>query len=549
MCGLSGYFCRESGEKSEILKGLFDEAAKRGSDGFGYFKYNIETENYEYSHNTTLDFDIENIQLNKGDILISNHRAAPETECSVKEHEREKTLQPIFNEEANVVIVHNGSVSETIVNEFSDKMKTNIDSEAIIHAYVKFGRNMKQTMEYLVGGFAFLLLDMDKKKLYAVCSHNPLYNGYVRGHGLFFSSTLEGVFDTVSYLKNHPVNMNLMAVWEDYYANQMPEYNIVEIDLLSGMCNDYSFEPRYVTSTYDPYITKKNDEIITLVSASGGLDSSTTLAALKTADMNPIAVHFKYGHRGQEAEELAIENITKILDVPLVKFDIEQNMKMLDRGMLTDPTAKITTGTNDGLKTTAAWTVFRNHLFLTYMAGLAESMIMKDNYKNVYITGGFMNLTESGVYPDNSERFVESGLNFFKYSITGTRIKPLYGLCNILKTEQYLLLHHLGYLDKLSPWLVSCDRPIVKDGKPYNCAKNDVPACGSGLLSYWAVGMAGLTDDRNYYEIDENEEYEKYNLKDNLELKQNLHIINVMNKLQLPKENWEILCNEVYGNY
>jgi len=85
----------------------------------------------------------------------------------------------------------------------------------------------------------------------------------------------------------------------------------------------------------------------------------------------------------------------------------------------------------------------------------------------------------------------------------------LYGCCNLLKREQYYILDKLGYLEVLSPYLISCDRPIVKDGKPYNCSKNGKPACGSGLLSYWACKQAGLEDTRNYYEVDD-EEYEAF---------------------------------------
>ena len=69
-----------------------------------------------------------------------------------------------------------------------------------------------------------------------------------------------------------------------------------------------------------------------LVSCSGGLDSTTTLAMLKLAGYeNIIACHFDYGCRSGSAEKIAITNICKELDVPLKIFDISQLMKSIDK--------------------------------------------------------------------------------------------------------------------------------------------------------------------------------------------------------------------------
>jgi len=513
MCGLSCFFFRECGSNADILEPLLNAGQERGKDGFGYTILNdhyFRMSKVPYTDTNKIINNIGSIPI--GSVFISNHRAAPETEKVVDINNLNKTLQPIVNSEEGLFLVHNGSVSNFIVNEMKNKYKfeTNIDSEAILAAYLNFDRDMKRTMKYLSGGFSFLLVDTKKKRLYAVCTHNPLYAGYVRGYGLFFSSTRDGVTNTVSKIKNVQIEKCTMNIWEDYYFHQIKEYTVCEIDLDSGMQTEYNFTPRYITTQYDPYLMKHNGHAV-LVSASGGLDSSVTLAKLKHDKMNPIAIHFKYGHRGQDAEELAIRNITDILDVPLVVFDIEQNMKLLDSGMLTNSNSDILTGTDTGLKTTVAWTVFRNHLFLTYMGAYAEKLIMEKNYKEVYLTGGFMQLTESGVYPDNSERFLESALKFFKFSITGTRIKPYYGMANLLKTDEYRILDELELLEKISPWLVSCDRPIVSEIElygekklvPMNCRKNGIPACGSGLLSAVAAKRAGVADLRYYYDVDD----------------------------------------------
>jgi len=561
MCGISGYFARESKPNKGILRGLFEEGSKRGTDGFGWVLIHRKQCISHRKYKGLPDFrDVLHgmpVTLELGDIILSNSRAAPETESAVNESKLEQTVQPVILDDQGLYLVHNGSCSNFIVNELKKKytFQTDIDSEAILWAYIKFGRNMQEAMEYLSGGFAFLMMDTIKNKLFAVTTHNPLYTGYVRGHGLFFSSTEEGVLQTVSKLKGVTINKNTLTVWEDYYIHQISENTIQEIDLDSGMVNEYKFEPRYVTSTYDCYNKEMNDKPVVLVASSGGLDSSTTLAALKEAEMNPVAVHFKYGHRGQEAEEIAIREVVKLLDIPLYTFNISENMKILDSGMLTDKDAKIITGTDAGLKTTAAWTVYRNHLFMTYMGALAESLIMKDNYSQVFLTGGFMNLSESGSYPDNSERFIDAAMKFFKFSITGTRLRPLYGMCNILKTEQYVLLNELGWLEKLSPWLVSCDRPITQaviaehwgdsNRIPLNCSKDGKPACGSGLLSYWAAKMAGVPDLRRYYNVND-PEYKAFEPNSSLSVK-DIDIDHIISRIMIPEKYLEILRNKVHN--
>ena len=143
-----------------------------------------------------------------------------------------------------------------------------------------------------------------------------------------------------------------------------------------------------------------------------------------------------------------------------------------------------------------------NRLMATY----AEAEVMKHDYETVNLLGGFLNLTESGSYPDNSEYFLDSALNLFKYgTLIGDRIKPMYGLSNLMKSDQFALIKAFK-MDHIYSNTISCDRPTLSDdGVPMNCSKNGLPACGSGLLSYWASKMVGMDDMkmRNFYEVED----------------------------------------------
>jgi 7-cyano-7-deazaguanine synthase in queuosine biosynthesis len=551
MCGITGVWAIESIPDESMIEVLLKYGELRGTDSFGYSIYNCEPFRRIFENKMLgterVDISANNIvrHMKKGSILIGNHRAIPETEeLSLTDNNIQPITDP-YDYTYKLALSHNGSVSSRIVGEFklssAFQSFTDIDSEAILFAYLKNNRNMKKTMEYLSGGFAFIMLDGEKRKLYSVCTHNPLYCGYIRGLGMIFSSFKEAIYEVISLAKGTRIERQNISVWEDYYVRELPEYTIVEFDIDSKLINETKFIPRYIHPNYDPYIENRKQKEKVLVSASGGLDSTTTLAILKATAYDIMAVHFKYGHRGGDAEELAIKNICKILNIPLIIFDITKDMKILDsNSMLTNKDHEITTGTDKDLKTTIAWTCFRNGLFTSYMGALAESFIITEKYTKVYITGGYLNLTESGVYPDNSERFMNSFIGFARFaSIVGTMIEPLYCCSNLLKCEQYFLLDKMGLLDKIGEWLVSCDRPVVIDNAVYNCLKDGKPACGSGLLSSWASKLAGIKDPRKYYSV-EDDSYKSHEHKKEFKSK-DLDIYNIVDKLLIPNHKKGIL--------
>ncbi len=268
MSGIGGFFSREEGVDINILNLIFQEGSRRGVDGGGWVLLNdgkyINHKKYENVAFSDISTDIKETKIK--DLILFFNRASAETDAEISENQLEESMQPLILKNDGLYLVNSGTVSNFIVNELQKEFDfiSNIDSEAILRAYLKFNRDMKKTMEYLSGGFAFLMFDSIKKKLYAVCSHSPLYTGYVRGKGLFYSSTSNGVFSVISKLKNIEIKKNTINLWEDYYAHRISEYTIQEIDIDSGMVNEYSFEPRYVTNNYDCYKkeTKKRSNCI-----------------------------------------------------------------------------------------------------------------------------------------------------------------------------------------------------------------------------------------------------------------------------------------------
>ena len=302
-----------------------------------------------------------------------------------------------------------------------------------------------------------------------------------------------------------------------------------------------------------------------LVSCSGGLDSSSTLAMLKLAGYeNVVACYFNYNHRGGDCEKLAITNVVdeltaKGMPVTLKEFDLSgiyEAMGSKDISMLENPEAEVTTGTAKGLKTLHAWHPGRNMMFMTVMASYAESLVMKHGYDKVYLLGGFLNLTESGHYPDNSEYFLQSCLELFNYgTLIGNRITPLYGLSNLMKSDQWELIKHFDLWDVIKH-TISCDRPYLystSDGDsvstPHNCMKDGLPACGSGLLSYWSSKMVGIDDMniRNFYEVDD-PDYQPYmpvHINEGKTLDKDIY--NIIDRIQIPEDRKSELRSRLGG--
>jgi len=526
MCGIFGYWAKEATIVEDQWDILFRGAEERGRDGVGVFIYDRKHHtsrryrwpNLSYSDvkDDVLKFVINNTLAHQDYVVLGICRAAPETE-SVKFNKPKEIQQPVekFWENTrgpDIHLVHNGSVTDSIYDEVkkSFQMKTKIDSEAIIGAYLLNGRNMKTTMEYLSGAFSFLLIDATKDKLYTVSQFNPLAHCYIKGYGYFLHSSNDVLGEVLHNLTGQ--NYDGVNVWEAWYHHDIEPYSIIETDLESGFQSKQKFRPRFFHPTWDSR-DLGTDENTVLVIASGGIDSGLTGHVLKIAGYNPVFVHFSYGQKGQAAESLGIQRLSEHLDIPLIHTDLRDIFDDTESMLIKDD-IKINTGTPIGLKSTMAWVPGRNAIFSTITAGIAEDMILKQNLKHVYISSGFAQLSEeTGGYPDNSVRFIGSLENMFKFGyITGHRISFLPVMANLLKTEEWILGDKIGFPFQHT---VSCDNPKVQfaevevDRRP-NYVRYEpenwiflCEECGSTKLSRWAAARAGVKDPRFFYKSGE----------------------------------------------
>lgn len=488
MCGIMAYWARESILPLNMYSGLLYGVEKRGLDGIGIVVVGegISVSKKwmgSFSRNSVEVLDFIHAHTKVGSILMVSCRATPETE----EITTFDMLQPIENR--GLVLIHNGGITDTMREEVPKQeyqYTTQIDSEIILAKYFQHGRCMKECMESISGSFAFVLLDKDKGKLFAVTSFNPLAHMYLRGYGYFLHSDnvcLSGVLEEFTGCIRDGVN-----VWESWYHHDLDGFSIVEVDLDSGFQFVQKYRPRFLHPVWDGM--DEGHGVKVFVVASGGIDSGLTAFILSLLGYSVTMVHFSYGQKAEEAEWLCVQRQADRFHCSCVREKLtEFYLDIQDTSMLLDASVDIDSG-GEKIKSTVAWVAGRNALFACMVMARAEAMIINEGLQKVYLSAGWAQLSEeTGGYPDNSYKFNRSLAMLRNYGyITGDRMEWLPILQRITKTEEWLLGKALGFPFELT---VSCDNPEVVDGKVVLCR-----ACGSTKLSVLAADRAGVEDRR-----------------------------------------------------
>jgi asparagine synthase (glutamine-hydrolysing) len=106
--------------------------------------------------------------------------------------DRERAVQPIFNEARDKLIIFNGEIFnyKAIKTELEARylFRTNSDTETILHAYEEYGH---RCVELFDGQFAFVIYDVVKRTLFAARDHlgvTPLY--FVLDEGTMYIASI-----------------------------------------------------------------------------------------------------------------------------------------------------------------------------------------------------------------------------------------------------------------------------------------------------------------------------------------------------------------------
>lgn len=287
MCGIAAWWSNDRKPKIEEIHKLALDSENRGKDGFGFCwisKKNSTVKVFRSARpfsqimNNDLwsDF-LDEDRFAIGDIFIMISRAAPETECATSWENLKDTLQPnlftssstancreapysldgitvsdIYVPDMNVLVtVHNGSVSNRIINELKEKhgvqFQTKIDSEAIGRAYMLFKRDIKDTFEYLSGGFASIIYDGSKDIIYLVSDFKPLAYGNLPNKCSVVASIRSTVNDCFVQFHDEPIE----SVFTEMRSCYVPSGTIYKIRAGRDSVTKEEYSPRYITPFWD----------------------------------------------------------------------------------------------------------------------------------------------------------------------------------------------------------------------------------------------------------------------------------------------------------
>ncbi len=179
MCGICGIFNRED---EGLVRKMANALQHRGPDDEGYF----------------LD---DGISLGVRRLSVID---------------LEKGHQPVFNEEGNICVIHNGEIYNfkelgVYLSEKGHKFKTQSDTEVIIHAYEEFGEDC---VKYLDGMFAFAIWDSDRRMLFLARDRfgiKPLVYTKLKDKFLF-ASEVKGIFQDDEI----PREIDEQTLYEEY---------------------------------------------------------------------------------------------------------------------------------------------------------------------------------------------------------------------------------------------------------------------------------------------------------------------------------------------
>ena len=192
MCGISGFIGNVANDKEKILVKMMDAIVHRGPDQAGTF---IDDEAaFGFRRLSIIDLD--------------------------------HGMQPMFNENKDVVIVFNGEIynHKELREELIAKGHTfanNADTEVLVHGYEEYGTSL---LYRLRGMFAFMIYDMKKKLFFGARDFfgiKPFYYTQTAEGNLVFCSEIKGILQFPGIEKK--VNEEALEQYMSFQYSVLPE--------------------------------------------------------------------------------------------------------------------------------------------------------------------------------------------------------------------------------------------------------------------------------------------------------------------------------------
>ena len=192
MCGINGFTGNVTEDKEKILVKMMDAIAHRGPDQAGIF---VDDEAaFGFRRLSIIDLD--------------------------------HGMQPMFNEDKDIVIVFNGEIynHRELREELITKGHTfanNADTEVLVHGYEEYGTEL---LYRLRGMFAFMIYDMKKKLFFGARDFfgiKPFYYTQTEEGNLVFCSEIKGILQFPGIERK--VNEEALEQYMSFQYSVLPE--------------------------------------------------------------------------------------------------------------------------------------------------------------------------------------------------------------------------------------------------------------------------------------------------------------------------------------
>ncbi len=200
MCGITGWWSKNSKINRELFNSMRDTLTHRGPDG--YDSYFSSDEKLALGHR----------------ILAFNNFSKSDTQVTCSEN---KNVYSVFNGK-----IYNYKKLRILLEEKSHIFKSNSDDELIIHAYQEWGMKF---LEKIDGMFAFAIFDNKLQKLFLVKDRfgvKPLYY-FCDKENLIFASEIKAI------IKNPEIKreINKKSISEYFIYRYIPSPNTIFQDI------------------------------------------------------------------------------------------------------------------------------------------------------------------------------------------------------------------------------------------------------------------------------------------------------------------------------